>query len=61
MDDVIRHATAAGPRLADVRAAVGAEVVAAGDALTGLVRRVLPAALELCEGRRRNEDDDPAG
>jgi hypothetical protein len=39
-----------------ILAAVSDDIASAEDALTGLVRRVLLAALELREGRRRHED-----
>jgi hypothetical protein len=41
-------------------ATVSDDIASADDALTGLVRRVLLAALELREGRRRHEEDHRA-
>ena len=43
-----------------ILAAVSDGIASTDDALTGLVRRVLLAALELREGRRRHEEDHRA-
>ena len=55
MDDVVRNTTATTDHLDAILAAVSDDNASAKDALTGLVRRVLLAALELREGRRRHE------
>ena len=57
MDDVVNNTAATSDHLDAIRAAVSDDIASADDALTGLVRRVLLAALELREGRRRHEED----
>ena len=56
MDDVVSNTAASNDHLDAILAAVGEDVTSSDDALTGLVRRVLLAALELREGRRRHEE-----
>ena len=56
MDDVVSNTAAASHPLDAVLAALGDDSASGEDALTGLVRRVLLAALELREGRRRHEE-----
>jgi len=60
MDDVVSNTAATSDHLDAVQAAVSDDNASAKDALTGLVRRVLLAALELREGRRRQEEDHRA-
>jgi hypothetical protein len=60
MDDVVSNTAAASDHLDAILAAVSDDIASADDALTGLVRRVLLAALELREGRRRHEEDHRA-
>ena len=60
MSDVARRAAATGDHLDAVRAAVNDDIAGTDDARTGLVRRVLLAALELREGRRSREEDHRA-
>jgi hypothetical protein len=55
MDDVVSKTAATSDHLDAILAAVSD--AGADDALTGLVRRVLLAALELREGRRWREED----
>ena len=55
-----RRGTASGYNLDAILAAVSDNITSAEDALTGLVRRVLLAALELRESRRRHEEDHRA-
>jgi hypothetical protein len=61
MDDVVSDTAPTGDHLDAIRAAVSDDIASADDALTGLVRRVLLAALELREGRRTHEEDHRAG
>ena len=61
MDDVVSNTAATSDDLDTILAAVGDDSASADDALTGLVRRVLLAALELREGRRTHEEDHRAG
>jgi hypothetical protein len=56
MDDVVSNAAATSDHLGAILAAVSDDIANADDAFTGLVRRVLLAALELREGRRRHEE-----
>ena len=56
MRDVVSNTAAAGDSLDSMLAAVSEDSSSGEDALTGLVRRVLLAALELREGRRRHEE-----
>ncbi|WP_328525271.1 hypothetical protein [Kribbella sp. NBC_00359] len=56
MDDVVSNTAASNDHLDAILAAVSEDVTSSDDALTGLVRRVLLAALELREGRRRHEE-----
>ena len=60
MADVVSNTAAASDHLDAILAAVSDDIASADDALTGLVRRVLLAALELREGRRRHEEDHRA-
>jgi hypothetical protein len=60
MDDVVSNTAVASDPLDAILAAVGDESASGEDALTRLVRRVLLAALELREGRRRHEQVQPA-
>jgi hypothetical protein len=60
MDDVVSKTAATSDHLDAILAAVSDDRAGAEDALTGLVRRVLLAALELREGRRRREEDHRA-
>lgn len=60
MDDVVSNTAATSDHLDAILAAVSDDSASAEDALTGLVRRVLLAALELREGRRRHEEDHRA-
>jgi hypothetical protein len=60
MDDVVSNTAATSDHLDAILAAVSDDSASADDALTGLVRRVLLAALELREGRRRHEEDHRA-
>jgi hypothetical protein len=60
MDDVVSNTAATSDHLGAILAAVGDDSPSADDALTVLVRRVLLAALELREGRRRHEEDHRA-
>ena len=60
MGDVVSNTAATSDHLDAILAAVGDDIASADDALTGLVRRVLLAALELREGRRRREEDHRA-
>ena len=60
MDDVVSNTAAASDHLDAILAAVSDDIASADDTLTGLVRRVLLAALELREGRRRHEEDHRA-
>src|SRR6185312_13532948 len=60
MDDVVSKTAATSDHLDAILAAVSDDSASAEDALTGLVRRVLLAALELREGRRRREEDHRA-
>jgi hypothetical protein len=53
--NVVSDTAATSDHLDAILAAVSDDIASAGDALAGLVRRVLLAALELREGRRRNE------
>ena len=56
MADVVRDIAATSDHLDAIRAAVSDDIATADDPLTGLVRRVLLAALELREGQRRHEE-----
>jgi hypothetical protein len=56
MDDVVNNTAATSDHLGVTLAAVSDDIASADDAFTGLVRRVLLAALELREGRRRQEE-----
>jgi hypothetical protein len=56
MGDVVSNTAATSDHLDAILAAVSDDIASADDALTGLVRRVLLAALELREGRRRHEE-----
>jgi hypothetical protein len=60
MDDVVSNTAATSDHLDAILAAVSDDSASAEDTLTGLVRRVLLAALELREGRRRHEEDHRA-
>ena len=53
MDDMVSNTAATSDHFDAIRAAVSAEISSADDAHTGLVQRVLLAALELREGRLR--------
>ena len=55
MDDVVSNTAVTSDHLGAILAAVSDDA-SADDALTGLVRRVLLAALELRAGRRRREE-----
>jgi hypothetical protein len=57
MDDVVRNTAATSDHFDAILAAVSDGITTADDALTGLARRVLLAALELREGRLRHEED----
>src|SRR5262249_1969764 len=57
MDDVVSSTAAASDPLGAILAALGDDSASGEDALSSLVRRVLLAALELREGRRRHEED----
>jgi hypothetical protein len=60
MDDVVSNTAGTNDDLDAILAAVSDDSATTEDALTGLVRRVLLAALELREGRRRHEEDHRA-
>jgi len=60
MNDVVSNTAAASDHLDVILAAVSADSASDEDELSGLVRRVLLAALELREGRRRHEEDHRA-
>ena len=60
MDDVVSKTAATSDHLDAILAAVSDDSASAEDALTRLVRRVLLAALELREGRRRHEEEHRA-
>jgi hypothetical protein len=60
MDDVVSNTVATDDHLGAILATVSDDIAGADDALTDLVRRVLLAALELREGRRRHEEDHRA-
>jgi hypothetical protein len=60
MADVVSNTAATSDHLGAVLAAVSDDIASAEDTLTGIVRRVLLAALELREGRRRHEQDHRA-
>jgi len=60
MDDVVSNTAVTSDHLDAILAAVSDGSASAEDAFTGLVRRVLLAALELREGRRRHEEDHRA-
>jgi hypothetical protein len=60
MDEVVSNTSVTGDHLDAILAAVDDDIASADDALTVLVRRVLLAALELREGRRRHEEDHRA-
>jgi hypothetical protein len=57
MDDVVRNIAATSDPLHASLAAVSDDSASGDDALTSLVRRVLLAALELREGRRKHEEE----
>jgi hypothetical protein len=57
MDDMVSNTDATSDHLDAILAAVSDGSPGAEDALNVLVRRVLLAALELREGRRRHEED----
>jgi hypothetical protein len=57
MADAVSNTEITGDQLDAILAAVSDDIASAEDALTLLVRRVLLAALELREGRRRHEED----
>jgi hypothetical protein len=57
---VVSNTAPASDPLGAILAAVSDDSASGEDALTGLVRRVLLAALELREGRRRQEEDHRA-
>jgi hypothetical protein len=56
VDDVVSNTAATSDHLGALMAAVSDDIGSADDAFTGLVRRVLLAALELRQGRRRHEE-----
>jgi hypothetical protein len=56
MDDVVSNTVPARDPLDAILAAVSDDSASGGDALTVIVRRVLLAAIELREGRRRHEE-----
>ena len=60
MNDLVSNTAATSDHLDAILAAASDDIASTQDALTGLVRRVLLAALELREGRRRHEEDHRA-
>jgi hypothetical protein len=60
MDDAVSNTAIVSDPLDAILAAVSDDSPSSDDALTGLVRRVLLAALELREGRRSHEEDHRA-
>ena len=60
MDDVVSNTAATSDHLDTLLAAVSKDIANSEDALTSLVQRVLLAALELRQGRRRHEEDHRA-
>jgi hypothetical protein len=60
MNNVVSNTAATSDHLDAILAAVSDDSATAEDALSSLVRRVLLAALELREGRRRHEEDHRA-